>query len=248
MALLLASGLVTLAVARNANPSTPEAVEDVQTLVVELETLNGHLATTNQLMSDAITNAEHLSANVQAGLAAMSAQLGDVEAGVGQARSLLSEQLPEATRSELGTGQEQLQSLQRTLAQESGRLAEQQLAAISRDIAAIGDAVGVATGQGASRASDLEARIEALEGNRAQTDELRSQAAESSAAQIAELQAEAEQLRAEAEQLRATAQAQRERMQAFAAQLRELKRTQAVLRRARRQVELEAVVLAMARD
>ena len=182
-------------------------------------------------MSDAITNAEHLSANVQAGLATMSAHLGDVEAGVGHARSLLSEQLPESTRSELGTGHEQLKSLQRTLAQESGRLAEQQLDAISRDIAAIGDAVGVATGQGASRASDLEARIEALEGNRAQTDELRGQAAESRAAQIAELQAEAEQLRAEAEQLRATAQAQRERMQAFAAQLRELKRTQAALRR-----------------
>ena len=39
MALLLASGLTTLAVARNADPSTPEAVEDVQTLVVELEAL-----------------------------------------------------------------------------------------------------------------------------------------------------------------------------------------------------------------
>ena len=109
MALLLVSALTTLAVARNANPSTPEAVEDVQTLVVELEVLNGHLATTNQLMSDAITNAEFMSANVQANLAGMSAQLGDVEAGVGQARSLLGSQLSEATRSELGTAQEQLQ-------------------------------------------------------------------------------------------------------------------------------------------
>ena len=245
MALLLVSGLVTLAVARNANPSTPEAVEDVQTLVVELEALNGYLATTNQLMSDAITNAEYMSANVQAKLAGMSAQLGDVEAGVGHARSLLGDQLPEATRSELGTGQEQLQSLQRTLAQESGRLAEQQLAAISRDIVAIGDAVGVVTSQGASRASTIEARIEALEGNQVETDELRIQAAEARA-QIAELRAEAaqlrteaaeqlrteaEQLRSEAEQLRATVQAQRERAQAFAAQLRELKRAQAALRR-----------------
>ena len=117
MALLLASGLTTLAVVRNADPSTPEAVEDVQTLVVELEALNGYLATTNQLMSDAITNAEYMSANVQAELAGLSAQLGDVEAGVGHARSLLGSQLSGTTRSELGKGQEELQSLQRTLAQ-----------------------------------------------------------------------------------------------------------------------------------
>ena len=120
MALLLASGLTTLAVVRNADPSTPEAVEDVQTLVVELEALNGYLATTNQLMSDAITNAEYMSANVQAKLAGMSAELGDVEAGVGQARSLLGSQLSGTTRSELGKGQEELQSLQRTLAQRPG--------------------------------------------------------------------------------------------------------------------------------
>ena len=137
MALLLASGLTTLAVARNADPSTPEAVEDVQTLVVELETLNGYLATTNQLMSDAITNAEYMSANVQAKLAGLSSQLGDAEAGVGHARSLLGSQLSGTTRSELGKGQEQLQSLQRTLAQRSGQLGERQLAAISRDVAAI---------------------------------------------------------------------------------------------------------------
>ena len=137
MALLLASGLTTLAVVRNADPSTPEAVEDVQTLVVELEALNGYLATTNQLMSDAITNAEYMSANVQAELAGMSAQLGDVEAGVGHARSLLGSQLSGTTRSELGKGQEELQSLQRTLAQAAGQLGERQLAAIGRDVAAI---------------------------------------------------------------------------------------------------------------
>ena len=137
MALLLASGLTTLAVARNADPSTPEAVEDVQTLVVELETLNGYLATTNQLMSDAITNAEYMSANVQAELAGLSSQLGDAEAGVGHARSLLGSQLSGTTRAELGKGQEELQSLQRTLEQAAGQLGERQLAAIGRDVAAI---------------------------------------------------------------------------------------------------------------
>ena len=189
MALLLAMSLTTLAFARNADPSTPEAVEDAQTLVVEIETLNGYLATTNQLMSDAITNAEYMSANVQAELAGLSSQLGDAEAGVGHARSLLGSQLSGTTRAELGKGQEELQSLQRTLAQAAGQLGERQLAAISRDVAAIANEVGVATSQGSSRASTIEARIEALESQQAATDELRTQTA---------------QLRAEAEQLRAT--------------------------------------------
>ena len=215
MALLLASGLTTLAVARNADPSTPEAVEDVQTLVVELETLNGYLATTNQLMSDAITNAEYMSANVQAKLAGLSAQLGDAEAGVGQARSLLGSQLSDATRSELGKGQEQLQSLQQTLAHRSGRLGEQQLAAISRDVAGIDDELGLTTSRGSSRVSAVETRIEALESAQAGTDELTSRTTE---------------LGAEAEQLRATLRAQRERARGLAAQLQALRRAQALLR------------------
>ncbi len=228
MALLLASGLTTLAVARNADPSTPEAVEDAQTLVVELETLNGYLATTNQLMSDAITNAEYMSANVQAKLAGLSAQLGDAEAGVGHARSLLGSQLSETTRSELGKGQEELQSLQRTLAQAAGQLGERQLAAISRDVAAIDNEVGVATSRGSSRASTIEARIEALESEQAATDELRTQTA---------------QLRAEAEQLRATLRAQRERAQTLAARLQELRRAQALLRERVDTIDPEPVVV-----
>ena len=215
MALLLASGLATLAVARNADPSTPEAVEDAQTLVAELETLNGYLATTNQLMSDAITNAEYMSANVQAELAGMSSQLADAEAGVGHARSLLGSQLSEATRSELGTGQEQLQSLQQTLAQAAGELGERQLAAIGRDVAAIETEVGFATSRGSDRTSAIEARIEALETDQAETDELRAQTAG---------------LRAEAEQLRAALRAQRERARALGAQLQALKQAQALLR------------------
>ena len=81
MALLLAIGVTTLAVARNADPSTPEAVEDAKTLVDELEKLNRSLATTNELMSNAITNAEQLSAKAQAKLASLSS---DVDSGVGQ--------------------------------------------------------------------------------------------------------------------------------------------------------------------
>ena len=215
MAVLVASGLATLAVVRNANPDTPEAVEDVQTLVVELEALNGYLATTNQLMSDAIANAEYLSANVQAELAGLTSQLADAEAGVGHARSLLGSQLSGTTRSELEEGHEQLQSLQRTLAEHSGQLGERQLAAISRDVAAIDNEFRAATNQGSSRTSAFEARIEALESGQAATDELTTQTA---------------QLRAGAEQLRATLRAQRERARTLAAQLQELKRAQARLR------------------
>ena len=215
MALLLASGLATLAVARNANPSTPEAVEDAQTLVVELEALNGYLATTNQLLSDAIANAEYLSANVQAELAGLTSQLGDAEAGVGHARSLLGSQLSGTTRAELEKGHEQLQSLQRTLAERSGQLGERQLAAISRDVAAIDSEFRVGTNRSSSRSSAIEARIVALESGQAATDELTTQTA---------------QLRAGAEQLRARLRAQRERAQTLAAQLQALKRAQARLR------------------
>ena len=215
MALLLAMSLTTLAVARNANPTTPDAVEDVQTLLVELETLNGYLATTNRLMSDAITNAEYMSANVQAELAGLSSQLADAEIGVGHARSLLGGQLSGTTRAELGKTQEELQSLQRTLAERSGQLGERQLAAISRDVAAIEDEVGVVTNRGSSRTSAIEDRLEALESERAATDELRTQTAR---------------LRAGAEQLGATLRAQRERAQGLAAQVQELKRAVALLR------------------
>ena len=215
MALLLAMSLTTLAVARNANPSTPDAVEDVQTLLVELETLNGYLATTNRLMSDAITNAEYMSANVQAELAGLSSQLADAEVGVGHARSLLGGQLSGTTRAELGKTQEELQSLQRTLAERSAQLGERQLAAISRDVAAIEDKVGVATNRGSSRTSAIEDRLEALESERAATDELRTQTAR---------------LRAGAEQLSATLRAQRERAQGLATQVRELKRAVTLLR------------------
>ncbi len=211
MGLLLAIGLTTFAVVRNVNPSTPEAVEDAQTLVVELEALNGYLATTNELMSDAIASAQQVSASAQAKLAGLSPQLAATGAGVGQARALLGGQLSDATRSELGAGQEQLQSLQRTLAERSGLLAEQELSAVSVDVATFGKDVGAATSRGSSHAS----RIEALESSQADTDVLAGQTAE---------------LQAEAEQLRATIQSQRERAQTLAAQLLELRRALALLR------------------
>ena len=167
MALLLTSGLITLAIVRNADPSTPEAVEDVQTLVVELEALNGYLATTNELMSNAISSAEQLSATAQAKLADLSAQAADADAGVGHARSLLGGQLSEKTRSELDTGQEQLQSLRQTLAERTARLEGQLLATISGAVAGLEDRVGVATDRGSSRAGASEARIAALESKQA---------------------------------------------------------------------------------
>jgi hypothetical protein len=108
IALLLAIGLTTLAVVRNAEPSTPEAAEDMQTLVAQLETLNGYLATTNELMSNAITNAAQLSAKAQAKLADLSAQVDDIDARVGQSRSLLGSQLP-GRREQARSGSEELE-------------------------------------------------------------------------------------------------------------------------------------------
>jgi chromosome segregation ATPase len=214
--LMLAISATTLAVARNADPSTPEAVEDAKTLVAELEKLNRSLATTNDLMSNAIANAEQLSAKAQAKLASLSSQLADVGGGVGQVRSLLGDQLSKPTRSELGSGQERLQSLKEALAQRSGRLADQELGGVSRDVAAVGNEIGVATREGSSRASTIESRIDALEGRQAETDEFRAQIAE---------------LRAAADELRESLQTRQEIARTLAAQVQELRRTQAVLQR-----------------
>ena len=197
MALLLAMGVTTLAVARNADPSTPEAVEDAKTLVAEMEKLNSSLATTNELMSNAIANAEQLSAKAQAKLADLSSQLADVDGGVGQVRSLLGDQLSKPTRSELGSGQERLQSLKGTLAERSGRLTEQELGRVSRDVAAIGNEVGVATRRGSSRASTIEGRIDELERTQRETD--------GSTAEIAGIRAETDGFRAQIAELRAAA-------------------------------------------
>ena len=227
MSLLVASGLITLAIARNANPSTPEAVEDAQTLVVELQALNGYLATTNELMSSAIASAEQLNATAQAKLAGLSSQVAEADAGIGHARSLLGDQLSETTRSELGQGQEQLQSLRQTLAERIEELEQQLLATIGGAVAGLDDRVGVATDRVSSSAGANEDRIAALESKQAATDESR-----------ALLRAEVDRRRAEAELLRVAIlaqrdalQAQRERAQELAAEIRELRRTVAVLRR-----------------
>ncbi len=230
MALLLAMGVTTLAVASNADPSTPEAVEDAKTLVAEMEKLNSSLATTNELMSNAIANAEQLSAKAQAKLADLSSQLADVDGGVGQVRSLLGDQLSKPTRSELGSDQERLQSLKGTLAERSGRLTEQELGRVSRDVAAIGNEVGVATRRGSSRASTIEGRIDELERTQRETD--------GSTAEIAGIRAETDgfraqiaELRAAADELRQSLQARRRRARSLAGQLRELRRAQALLQR-----------------
>ena len=213
MALLLAIGLTTLAVARNANPSTPAAVDDAQTLVLELEALNGYLATTNKLLADAIANAEQMSAKAQAKLAGLSSQLDDTGARVGEARSLLGGQLSKPTRSKLDQAQQQLQSLRRTLAQRREQLQQQHANATAARVEAIEKLAP-------QRASAVTARIDALESKQAENDAFKAQ-----------LQAEADRLRTEADQLRATIQAQREHAQAVAAQVQELRRALARLRR-----------------
>ena len=203
MVLVLGIASTTLFVARNAEPSTPAAVEDVQTLVVELEALNGYLATTNELMSNAIASAQQLSADAQAKLAGLSAQVAEADVGVGHARSLLGGQLSETERSELGQGQEQLQSLRETLAERTEGLEQQLLATISGAVAGLDDRVGVATDRVTSRTGTNEDRIAALESRQAETDESRTR-----------LLAEADRRRSEADLLRTAVQAHREAIQA----------------------------------
>ncbi len=205
MALLLAIGLGSLAVARNADPSTPEAVEDVQTLVTELEMLNASLATTNDLMSNAISNAAQLSAKGQAKLASLSVQLGDVDVGVGQVRSQLGGQLSGPTRSELGGVQEELQALQETLAERTGRLEDEEIERLIRNIAAIDREAGIASNQGLRRTGAIEADMDVLERKLAENDGDDDQLAE----------------------LWASLQAERDRAQALRTELRDLKRTHA---------------------
>ncbi len=205
MALLLSIGLASLAVARNADPATPEAVEDVQTLVAELEMLNASLATTNDLMANAISNAAQLSAKAQAKLAGMSVRLADVDVGVGQVRSQLGGELSGPTRSELGDIQAQLQSLQATLAQRSGRLEDQEIERLIRNVAAIDKEAGIASNSGSRRAAVIEDDMAALERRLAENDGADDQFAE----------------------LWASLQAERDRARALRTELRELRRTHA---------------------
>ena len=241
MALLFMVGVTTLAVARNTNPTTPEAVEDAKTLVAELEKLNTSLAKTNDLMSNAIANAEQLSAKAQSKLASLSPKLDGVGAGVGQVRSLLGDQLSKPERAELSKDQDRLQGLKETLAQRSGRLQEQSFAGVRRDVGAIGDKVGDATRTGSSRADEIEARIEALRSEvgggtaLAGTVEAginaRLDALESRQATREELKAQIQGLRAKVDQLRAALDARGQRVEVLAAALLKLQQAQALLQR-----------------
>ena len=105
MALLLMSGLITLAVARNANPSTPEAVEDAQTLITELEDAQRLPGDDESgFMSNALASAEQLSAAAQAKLAGLSEKLADAEPRVGQARGRVSATSSQGRRAPNSTG------------------------------------------------------------------------------------------------------------------------------------------------
>ena len=241
MGLLFAVGVTTLAVARNTNPTTPEAVEDAKTLVAELEKLNTSLAKTNDLMSNAIANAEQVSAKVQSKLASLSPKLDGVGAGVGQMRSLLGDKLSKPERAELSKDQDRLQGLKETLAQQSGRLQGQSFAGVRRDVGAIGDKVGDATRTGSSRADDIEARLEALRSEvgggtaLAGTVEARLNARldalESRQATREELKGQIQGLRAKVDQLREALDARGQRVEVLAAALLKLQQAQALLQR-----------------
>lgn len=163
MAALALTGAVTWAVVHNANPSTPAAVKDMQTLTAELDTLNSYLATTNSLMSNAITNSQQMSAKAQSQLAAAQTQLAAVEAQLGQERAALGNQLSGKTRNKLAEIQGKLQSNETTLSEHIGRLQQQQLDTVRSDVGAIGRRVGVATSSGSSAEHSIDSRISALE-------------------------------------------------------------------------------------
>ena len=163
MSVLLITGAITWAVVRNANPSTPAAVKDMETLTAELTTLNGYLATTNSLMSNAIANSQQLSAKAQAQLASLSTQVDGLDASLGQARSLLGDQLSSSMRSKLAKSQNELQSREAKLAAQTVRLQQQQFSSIRGDVGAIGNKVGVATASGTQRASAIEAQVTLLQ-------------------------------------------------------------------------------------
>jgi hypothetical protein len=163
MAVLVLTGASVWVVARNANPSTPAAVTEMETLVAELTTLNRSLATTNSLMSNAIANSQQLSANAQAQLASVSTQLTAVDASLGQARSLLGNQLSGTMRSKLAKSQDELQSREGKLAGLSARVQQQQDSGTRGDIGAIGKRVGAAISSGTQRESVIEAQVVELQ-------------------------------------------------------------------------------------
>ncbi len=79
LGLVLGLAVVSLIGFRNADPQEPVAVKDIQVLVKELGTLNGYLASTNQLMANATANATQVSAQAQSTLAGLSDSLASVD-------------------------------------------------------------------------------------------------------------------------------------------------------------------------
>jgi hypothetical protein len=139
------------------------AVKDVNTLVAELTRLNGYLATTNSLMSNAISNSQQLSAKARAQLASLSTQLARVEANLGQARSLLGDQLSGKMRTKLSRSQDQVQSRAGTLAGQSAHLQQQGLLGVSRSVGAVGTRLGDTTSAGTHSASAIESQVRTLQ-------------------------------------------------------------------------------------
>jgi FtsZ-binding cell division protein ZapB len=171
LALAIAGGAITLAVVRSSEPSAPQAVAAVTALQSELEAMNENLATTNELMSNAITNGEkasesvqarlsEASANAQSKLAGLSARLEGIGSRAGQIASLLGAQLSGRERGRLGKAQERLHSRLATLAARRGQLQGQQVAGLRHRVGRIG-------GTARTAASSTKNTVEAKAGERA---------------------------------------------------------------------------------
>jgi uncharacterized protein (DUF3084 family) len=250
LALAVAGGAITLAVVRSSEPSAPQAVAQVTALQSQLEAMNENLATTNGLMSNAITNGENVSesaqarlseasANAQSKLAGLSARLESIGSRAGQIASLLGAQLSGRERGRLGKAQERLHSRLATLAARRGQLQGQRVAGLRHRLGGISGRAGTA-------ASSTKNTVEAKAGERAKALEV--QVGERTTAVAAQANQRAstlesrvsslEQKQTEIDQLSATVRADRGLLAGVEGRLRPMKsaqqRLQAVVERLRR--------------
>jgi hypothetical protein len=238
LALAVAGGAITLAVVRSSEPSAPQAVAQVTALQSQLEAMNENLATTNGLMSNAITNGENVSesaqarlseasANAQSKLAGLTTRLEGIGSRAGQIASLLGAQLSGRERRGLGKVQERLHSRLETLAARRGQLQAHQVSALRRRVGGISGTAGTA-------ASSTKNTVEAKARERARALEV--QVGERTTAVAAQADQRAstlesrvgslDQKQSEIGQLNATVQADRALLSGVEARLRAMKSAQ----------------------
>ena len=88
-------------------------VADIQQLMKELTTLNASLATTNEILANGIQTSSEVSAKANAELEQLSANLAELQAGIGQARATMGPQLTSAVRTQLGKAHASWRAAQR---------------------------------------------------------------------------------------------------------------------------------------